>query len=222
MFSHWYLWSRMVIFLSPHPLPHSKLKQRLQDASGPTAEQEELNACFSSPKGSGMKMEIGGRRSILIGGRERDGKDSRSQSRNEKYLWLRGPGNRAAGNHCQVALKCLLSHISLPSCWQPLHPAVLDSLNRERVRRNFNIMRGNGVEGGVVEKRRGVGKKTKENRSSLTKAKPNKTTGVSLKAYSHHTRCHCYLFIVHLHFIFCELPVHILFKLTLKNIYIIL
>ena len=108
------------------------------------------------------------------------------------------------------------SHLT-PQLLTTLHPAVLDSLNRERVRRNFNIMRGNGVEGGVVEKRRWVGRKTKENRSSLTKAKPNKTTGVSLKAYSHHTHCHCYLFIVHLHFIFCELPVHILFKLTLKN-----
>lgn len=67
-------------------------------------------------------------------------------------------------------------------------------------------MRGNGVEGGVVEKRRWGGEEDK--------GKPNRTTEISLKAYLHHTRCHCYLFIVHLHFIFCELPVYILFKLT--------
>lgn len=62
-----------------------------------------------------------------------------------------------------------------------------------------------------------VRRKTKENHSSLTKAEPNKTTGISLKAYSHHTCCHCYLFIVHLHCIFCELPVYILLKLSLKK-----
>lgn len=42
-------------------------------------------------------------------------------------------------------------------------------------------MRGNGVEGGVVEKRRWGGEEDK--------GKPNKTTEISLKAYPHHTGC---------------------------------
>lgn len=78
-------------------------------------------------------------------------------------------------------------------------------------------MRGNGVEGGMVEKRKWGGEEDKGKPCSLSKAEPNKATGVSQKAYSHHTCCHCYLFIAHLHFIFCELPVHILLKLTFKK-----
>lgn len=119
-------------------------------------------------------MEIGGRRPILTRGRERDGKDSRSQCRKEKYLLLRGPGSRAAGNHCQVAFQRSLSTTHSPDTDSP--PPKSPGLSEHRIR-NFNILKGDrGGRWGDGEKKSGWGRKNlKENLSSLTKAKPNRT-----------------------------------------------
>ena len=118
-------------------------------------------------------MEIGGRRPILTRGRERDGKDSRSQSRKEKYLLFRGPGSRAAGNHCQVASKCSPSTTHSPDTDSP--PPNSPGLSEHRIR-NFNILKGDrGGRWGGGEKKSGWGRKNlKENLSSLTKANPNR------------------------------------------------
>lgn len=59
----------------------------------------------------------------------------------------REPGNRAAGNHCQVVLKSVLSiayspTTNLPLCQRP-------GLSKQRIR-NLHILKVIGVEGGVL------------------------------------------------------------------------